>query len=139
MAGATQPIVAVGLLPFDGDLLSILNGFKNLEVKQFVRDRPVVALDIIVLLRLAGLDVGQGDVLFLGPDQQRCSDVFGAIVDVDHQSLTAPFDDLTQGSGDQFLPRLAAPAECVQTFTPKRGLSLRNPRSSVPAPLPNPD
>ena len=27
----------------------------------------VVALDISVLLRLAGLDVGQGDALLLGP------------------------------------------------------------------------
>jgi len=30
-------------------------------------DRPVVALDVGVLLRLAGLDVGQGDALLLGP------------------------------------------------------------------------
>ena len=42
-------------------------------------DCPVVALDIGVLLGLAGLDVGQGDALLLGPDHQRGTDVFGAV------------------------------------------------------------
>lgn len=65
-------------------------------------DRPVVALDVGVLLRLAGLDVGQRNALLLGPGHQRGIDVFGAVVDPDGQWLAAPFDNLVQGSNDPF-------------------------------------
>lgn len=63
-------------------------------------NRPVVALDIGVLLRLSGLDVGQGDALLLGPDCQRGTDVFRAVIDPDRQRFAAPFNDLVQGSDD---------------------------------------
>ena len=63
-------------------------------------DRPVVALDISVLLGPAGLDVGQGDALLLSPGHQRRTDIFGAIVDHDRQRLAAPFDDLVEGPDD---------------------------------------
>ena len=43
-------------------------------------DSAVIALDIGVLLRLAGLDVQDGDPLFLSPFQQSFTDVFGAII-----------------------------------------------------------
>ena len=46
-------------------LLHLLDGFKDVEVQPFVPDRSVVAFDISVLLRLAGLDLGQGDNLLL--------------------------------------------------------------------------
>lgn len=65
-------------------------------------DRPVVALDAGVLLWLAGLDVGQGNALLLGPCHQRGTDVFGAVVDPDRQGLAAPFDDLVQGPDHPF-------------------------------------
>lgn len=39
-------------------------------------DRPVVTLGVSVLLYLSGLDVVQGNSLFLGPDHQRGADVF---------------------------------------------------------------
>lgn len=51
-----------------------------------------------VLLRLAGLVVGQGDALLLGPGHQRGTEVFRAVADPDHQRLSAPFDDLIQGA-----------------------------------------
>lgn len=42
-------------------------------------DGAVVALDVGVLLRLSGLDVGQGNALLRSPGRQRCADVFGAV------------------------------------------------------------
>lgn len=65
-------------------------------------DRPVVALDMGVLLGLAGLDVSQGDALLLGPVHHRETDVFRAVVTFDRQGLSAPFDDLVQGADDSF-------------------------------------
>ena len=46
--------------------LMVSRMYKNVEVQPFVPDHPVVALDIGVLLGLAGLDVDQGDALLLG-------------------------------------------------------------------------
>ena len=46
-------------------------------------NRPVVALDISVLLRLAGLDVLDGDLPLLGPFYQLAADIFRAVVDPD--------------------------------------------------------
>ena len=43
-------------------------------------DRPVVKLDISVPLRLARLDVSQGDARLLGPCNQSGTDILGAIV-----------------------------------------------------------
>lgn len=56
----------------------------------------VVALDIYVLLRLAGLDVVEGNALIFGSDSQCRTDVFRAVIDPDGQRLTAPLDDLVQ-------------------------------------------
>ena len=47
-----------------------LDGFKDVEIQPFMPDRPVVALDIGVLLRLSGLDVVQGSALLLNPDHK---------------------------------------------------------------------
>ena len=52
----------------------------------------VVALDIGVLLWLSGLDVLDGNPLFLGPDQQLATDVVRAVVDPDGAGFAAPFD-----------------------------------------------
>ena len=60
-------------------------------------DRPAIALDIGVLLGLAGPDVGQGDALHFSPGHQRGTDVFRAIVESDRRGLSAPFDDLGSG------------------------------------------
>lgn len=56
--------MAVGSDPLGGNLLDLLDAFENAQVQPFVPDRPVVALDIAVLLGLAGLDMEQGDALF---------------------------------------------------------------------------
>jgi len=42
-------------------------------------NRPVVALDIGVLLGLSGLDMLDGDTLLRSPYSERLADVFGAV------------------------------------------------------------
>ena len=62
-------------------ILSLLDAFDDVLVEPFMSDGAVVALDIGVLLGLSGLDVQDGNPMFLGPDQQLFTDVFRAIVD----------------------------------------------------------
>ena len=68
--------VVVGPEPLGGNLLHLVDGFKDMEVQPFMPDRPVVALDVSVLLRLSGLDMGQGDASVLSPFHQGAADVF---------------------------------------------------------------
>lgn len=49
---------------------------------------PIVAFEICFLLGLAGLDLCQGDALFLGPGHQRGTDIFGAVAGSNHHRLT---------------------------------------------------
>ncbi len=56
-------------------------------------DRAVVALDICILLGLAGLDLGQGYAPLFCPIDQRPADIFRAIVDPNGQGLTLPLND----------------------------------------------
>ena len=53
--------------PFRGDLLHLPYAVKNVQIKPFMPDRSIVALDIGVLLRLAGLDVVLSDSSSFGP------------------------------------------------------------------------
>jgi hypothetical protein len=49
-------------------------------------------MDVGVLLGLSGLDVLDGDAVFLGPYQQLATDVFRAVVHPYDAGLAAPFD-----------------------------------------------
>lgn len=62
----------------------------------------VVALDVGVLLGLAGLDMLDGDLPLLGPFHQLAADVFRAVVDPNGAWLAAPFDDPVQTTDDPF-------------------------------------
>ena len=73
-------------------ILSLLDGFHDVLVEPFVPDRAVVALDIGVLLELAGLDVLDGDAAFLGRDQLLATDVVRVVVDPYGAGLVAPRD-----------------------------------------------
>jgi len=88
--------------PLGGNLLDLLNAFENVQVQPFVPDRPIVALDISVLLRFPGLDMGQGDAPVLCPFHQGAADVFLAVVHPDRLPVATPFDDLVQGSNHPF-------------------------------------
>jgi hypothetical protein len=57
-----------------------LDGFDDVLIEPFVPDGAVVALDIGVLLRLAGLDMPNADASPRCPFQQFAADVFRAVV-----------------------------------------------------------
>ena len=60
----------------------------------------IVALDVRILLRVAGLDKGQCNALLLSPGSQRSTDVFRSIVTADLDGLSSPFNDLIQSPYD---------------------------------------
>ena len=74
-------------------ILRLLYAFDDVLIQPLMPDRPVVALDVSVLLRLPGLDVQDSNTLFLGPFFQFFTDVFRAVVDPDRPGLSAPLDD----------------------------------------------
>lgn len=78
-----------------GRILHLLDRVEQGPCQPGVTHRPVVTLDIGVLLRLAGLDVLDPDTLLLGSAQQH-TDVLRAIVAADRSWLAAPLDDLFQ-------------------------------------------
>ena len=81
------------------------DGFDDVLVEPFMPDGAVVALDVGVLLRLAGLDVLDGDAPARSPDQQLATDVIRAVVDPCGAGLAAPLDvggGSENGLGDRF-------------------------------------
>jgi hypothetical protein len=62
-----------------GKVLGLLDGFGDVLVEPLMPDGAVVALDIGVLLRLAGLDVLDGDFPLFGPFHQLAADLFRAV------------------------------------------------------------
>lgn len=60
-------------------MLGLLDAVDVVLVQPFVLDGAVVALDVGVLLGLTGLDVGQGDAIFVSPIRQGLADVFRAV------------------------------------------------------------
>jgi hypothetical protein len=65
--------------------------------QQVIAHSTVVALNIGVLLWVAGLDKDQCNTLFFSPSSQCGTDVFRAIVTADLDGLSPPLDDLIQG------------------------------------------
>ena len=57
-------------------ILGLLDGFDDVLVEPFMPDGAVVALDLGVLLELAGLDVLDGNPLTRSPFHQFATDVF---------------------------------------------------------------
>jgi hypothetical protein len=73
-----------------GVILCLLDAFDDVLVEPFMPNRSVVALDVGVLLWLAGLDVLDSNSLFLSPYQQFATDVFWAVVEPYGAGLAAP-------------------------------------------------
>ena len=65
--------------PLRGEVLSLLDAFDDVLVEPFMPYGAIVALDSGVLLRLAGLDVLDGNPMFLSPFHQLFTDVFRAV------------------------------------------------------------
>jgi len=61
-------------------LSDLINRSEQVLIEPIVPDRPVVALDIGVLLRLSGLDVLDAYLVPLGPGSQRLADVLRTVV-----------------------------------------------------------
>lgn len=59
-------------------------------------DRPVVAFDICVLLRLAGLDVLNTDPTLCSPGDQLAADIFRTVVNPNVARLDTPFQNQIQ-------------------------------------------
>jgi len=88
-----RAIVVVCPEPLCGEVLCLLDSFNDVLVEPLVPDRAVVAFDVGVLLRLAGLDMLQEDVPFAGPFLQLLADVFRPVINPDGTRRASPLDD----------------------------------------------
>jgi len=64
----------------------------------FVASRPVEPFDIRILLRLSRLDIGQFDLLGVGPLGECIAQIFRPIVTPDAGRFAAPIHDLVKGT-----------------------------------------
>jgi hypothetical protein len=69
-------------------------------IQPLVPDDSVVAFDVGILLRLAWLDVLDGNTPTFSLSQQLPADIFRAIVHPDCQRRAPPFNDLVEGADD---------------------------------------
>jgi len=83
-------------------ILRLLYAFDDVLIQPFVPDSAVVTLDAGVLLRLSGLDVKDGNPLFLSPFHQLSADVFRPVVGSCRAGFAAPFDDAVKASDHAF-------------------------------------
>jgi hypothetical protein len=83
-----------------GVFLHLLNRCKHVLIQPLMPDRPIVTLDVCVLLRLTRLDVLDGDATTFGPSQQMSADVFRAVVYPDCERWSPPFDDPIEAADD---------------------------------------
>lgn len=68
-------------------ILNLGDRIEEVVAKLVVAHGAVEALDVGVLLRLAGLDVIEANAVFLRPLGQRLTDIFGPIVAADRRRL----------------------------------------------------
>jgi len=64
----------------NGTFTERLEVFNDVLVQPFMPDRAIIALDISVLLRLSGLDVLDGNALFISSFQQLTTDILRPII-----------------------------------------------------------
>lgn len=93
-----RPLIVVGPQPPSRVELDLLDVLKQVLAKPIVSHRPVVALDVCVLLGLAGLDVLELYTFLLGPDLQPVADVLRAVVAPHDLRPATPLHDLLQGA-----------------------------------------
>ena len=75
-----RPLLVVLDEPIIRDLLHLLDRFEDVGVEHLGPVRPVEALDERVLIRLAGFDEAQLDLLLLGPIDEGVARELGAVV-----------------------------------------------------------
>lgn len=70
-------------------ILHVFDAFEVVASEPFCADRPVVALDVCVLLGLSRLDVKQPDPRLLGPCLESATDIFWAVIHANGQRFTS--------------------------------------------------
>ena len=66
----------------------------------FIADGSVIMLNVSVLLRLAGLNMRNGNLAPFGPLFQRFTDIFRPIIDTYSDMLAAALNDPARASDD---------------------------------------
>ena len=88
------PLVIVGPEPLSCEVLYVSNRFKQVMAQPIIAHRAVIPFDVGILLRISGLDMGDGKTAFLRPGQEGIADVFRAVVAANGLWRSAPFDYL---------------------------------------------
>jgi hypothetical protein len=88
-------------------------------------------MDIGVLLGLAGLNMLDGNPMFLGPFLQLFTDVFGAIIDPNGPGFSTPFENAVKspdhtlsGQGKVDLDAEALAVEIIQDAQQPKGTTI---------------
>jgi hypothetical protein len=87
------PVVIVGPQPVGGKFLDFVERLEQVMGEPIVANRPVLTLDVSVLLRLAGLDEIDANAALCSPRQGHRADIFRTVVAADRFRLAALFDD----------------------------------------------
>ena len=74
------PLLVVSPEPRSADLADLVQIFEHIGIEHFVSKRAVVALDVRILIGLAGLNVTRLDAVALAPVEQLLGDELGVIV-----------------------------------------------------------
>ena len=77
-------------------MLCLLDAFDNVLIQPFMPNRPIVAFNVSILLRLARLDMLDCDVAFFSPFQELATDVFRSIINPNALRSSPPLDDPVQ-------------------------------------------
>lgn len=91
-------VVIVGAYPSSGKFLNLVKGLKQMMGQPIVADRPVIALDISVLLWLAWLDESGVRPALGCSNQGNRADVFRSVVAADYIRFAASFDNPVERS-----------------------------------------
>ena len=80
--------------PLTRDLADLVQRFEHVGIEHLVSRGSIVAFDVGVLIRLAGLDVTEPDALILAPAGEHLREVFRAVFEADR---IGPFEHVRRG------------------------------------------
>ena len=98
--------------PLCGVILRLLEAFDDVLIRPLLPDCAVVARDAGVLLGLSGLDMQDGNPMFLGLLHQLFTDVFRTIVDpwgarlAHHSMIRSRYDEGQKTIGEIIFPTI---------------------------------
>lgn len=116
----------VRLHPFGGHSLYVLQIVSVILGQPLVSNYPVKALDVRILLWLAGLDVFQRDLACAHPFADDCTQVFRGVVTANRQGLSSPTDDLlTRSEGSEKSSSMPSASRLKSSITLSPGYYVR--------------